>query len=87
MTNGRIFWIAWCICWAFAWFVFGFFFFPLWLGVPCSLLSILIPVGGHKTTIVVQQQVLAPPNATWDGERWISADGLSWWDGQRWVLR
>lgn len=91
MSNVRIFWIAWCIFWALGWFVFGFFFFPLWLGIPCSLLSILIPIGRvEKPTVVIQQPQLPPPGqqmAAWDGERWTSPDGLAWWDGQQWVQR
>lgn len=91
MSVGRGLWIAWCIFWAAAWFVAGFFFFPFWLGVPCSLFSILIPLGAQPTpTVLIQQSQLPPPSqqtATWDGQRWISPDGLAWWDGQRWVQR
>jgi len=46
MSNVRPFWIAWCVAWAFFWFVGGFFTLGFgWLGVPLSLLSIIIPVG------------------------------------------
>src|SRR4051794_37183765 len=46
MSNVRPFWIAWCCCWAAFWLIIGFFTFGLgWIGVPLSLLAILIPIG------------------------------------------
>lgn len=46
MDNTRVFWIAWCSAWALGWFTIGWFTLGLgWLGVPLSLLAILIPVG------------------------------------------
>lgn len=46
MNNVRPFWIAWCCCWAAFWLIVGFFTFGLgWIGVPLSLLAILIPIG------------------------------------------
>lgn len=45
MSNVRIFWIIWCSFWGLGWLLLGFFFFPLWLFVPFSLLAILLPIG------------------------------------------
>lgn len=44
--NIRAFWIIWCCFWAAFWFVAGWFtLFFAWIGIPFSLLAILIPVG------------------------------------------
>jgi len=26
-----------------------------------------------------------PPNARWDGTRWVTLDGGWWWDGRQWL--
>jgi hypothetical protein len=57
MSNTRIFWIIWCSMWALAWLLIGFFtFFIGWIGVPISLLCILIPIGSSPRPQWVQQQ-------------------------------
>jgi hypothetical protein len=44
--NLRLFWIIWCLVWAGFWFLSGFFtVFIGWIGVPISLLLLLLPVG------------------------------------------
>lgn len=50
MSNLRIFWLAWCLMWALFWMFVGFFTFGLgFLGIPLSLLCILIPIGQNST--------------------------------------
>lgn len=49
MTNLRIFWVIWCCMWALGWLLAGFASFGIaWLGVPVSLLCILIPIGNDS---------------------------------------
>ncbi len=65
MTNLRIFWIIWCCFWGLGWLLVGFFFFPLWLFVPFSLLAILLPIGRSRPPAYydpVQHNVIVDPN-------------------------
>lgn len=72
-SNLRIFWIIWCCGWAVFWFFSGFFTFLLgWLGVPFSLLMILIPVGitpVRQIPPVSPYQQIPPPPDYWQDRR------------------
>jgi hypothetical protein len=62
-SNLRVFWIIWCAAWAFFRFVAGFFtLFIGWVGIPISLLFILIPVGsGGPPQQIIGQQIAVGP--------------------------
>src|ERR1039458_7164880 len=49
LSKARVFWIRWCSLWAFFWAAFGIFTPVGWIGVPFSLLAILIPVGLNRS--------------------------------------
>jgi len=51
----RTFWIIWCVMWAVFYMLAGFFFFPIWLGVPFSLFAILIPIGSADRIAIVSR--------------------------------
>src|ERR1039458_9189844 len=65
MSNTRIFWIIWCSMWALFWLLIGFFTLLIgWIGVPISLLCILIPIGSSSSQPQpqwVQQPQVWPP--------------------------
>jgi hypothetical protein len=78
MSNVRPFWIAWCCCWAAFWLIIGFFTFGLgWIGLPLSLLAILIPIGAPAQPMPPLPYYPPAPQA-WDmaagGE---SVDGIA----------
>ena len=55
--NLRVFWIIWCSFWALFWLLAGFATLGIgFVGVPFSLLAILIPVGTGR------QQYVRPPD-------------------------
>ena len=45
MATARSLWLVWCGVWALVWFLLGFSFFPLWLGLLASVGAMFIPVG------------------------------------------
>lgn len=58
MSNLRIFWIIWCSFWALFWLFSWWFTFGIGLlGVPISLLAILIPIGADPNRAYTTEQV------------------------------
>ena len=49
MSGPRVAWIIFCLLWAGLWLFLGFWTLGLaWIGVPVSLLAILLPIGKEK---------------------------------------
>lgn len=58
MTPARAVWLCWCGFWAIAWLLVGFFSFGIgWLGIPFSLLAMLLVLIPSPQ----RQQVQGPP--------------------------
>lgn len=67
-NNLRTFWIIWCCFWALFWFFAGWFSFGLaWLGIPVSLLCILIPIGHQPGQGPSGPQQWRPGGKPWYG--------------------
>ena len=88
LSKARVFWIRWCSLWAFFWAAFGIFTPVGWIGVPFSLLAILIPVGLNRS----RPAAIAfggPAQATGTPPGWyadpLQAGTFRWWDGWQWT--
>lgn len=71
VSNVRLVWIIWCLLWAGFWFISGFFTIIGFLGAPCALLCLLLPIGKGPRP----KAYFTPPGQDEAYQRWQREQG------------